>query len=197
MVKNTRGHPDVFGGITSTEDGSALTIGSTPRPRTGCSNDYVNVLVECGASGHYFDDVIIPGFRDRLEEYKVLDVPRKNSTAGGGHCAGSAPGPRRRRQRSPTVNPTFVSDCAWPRRNLFSAKQAARNGVVSTFDMTNPRLETQPHISAPRAGARSLFFLAGPRRRWQRAVSGNAGCGKRQAVASATRTPQPQGLKPF
>ena len=80
MVKNTYGQPEVFGGITSTEDGSALTIGPTTRPRTGCSNHSVNVLVGSGASGHYFDDMI-PGFRDRLEEYKVLNVPRKISTA--------------------------------------------------------------------------------------------------------------------
>ena len=98
MVKNTYGQPKVFGGITSTEDGSDLTIGPTTRPGTGCSNDSVNVLVESGASGHYFDDAVIPGFRDGLEEYKVFDVPRKISAAGGGwiewHCAGSAPGPR-------------------------------------------------------------------------------------------------------
>ena len=30
-------------------------------------------------------------------------------------------------------------------RNLFSVKQAARNGVVSIFDMTNPRLQTHNH----------------------------------------------------
>ena len=30
-------------------------------------------------------------------------------------------------------------------RNLFSVKQAARNGVVSIFDMTNPRLGTHNH----------------------------------------------------
>ena len=84
MVKNTYGQPEVFGGITCTEDGSALTISPTARPRTGCSNYSVDVLVDSRASGHYFDDAIIPGFRDRLEEYKVLDVPRKISTAGGG-----------------------------------------------------------------------------------------------------------------
>ena len=91
-VKNTYGQPDVFGGITSTEDGSALTIGPTASPRTGCSNDSVNVLVDSGASGHYFDDAIIPGFRDRLEEYKVLDVPRKISTTGRGQLNGTAEG---------------------------------------------------------------------------------------------------------
>ena len=67
MVKNTYGQPEVFRGITSLEDGSALTIGPTARPRTGCSNDSVNVLVDSGASGHYFDDATIPGFRHRLE----------------------------------------------------------------------------------------------------------------------------------
>ena len=30
-------------------------------------------------------------------------------------------------------------------RNLFSVKQAARNGVVPIFDMTNPRLKTHNH----------------------------------------------------
>ena len=50
----------------------------------GSSNDSVNVLVDSGASGHYFDDAIIPGFRDRQEDYKMLDVPRQISIAGGG-----------------------------------------------------------------------------------------------------------------
>ena len=92
MVKNTYRQPELFAGITSTEDGSALTIGPTASPRTGCSNDSVNVLVDSGASGHYFDDAIIPGFRDRLEEYKVLDVPRKISTTGRGQLNGTAEG---------------------------------------------------------------------------------------------------------
>ena len=122
MVKTpmtARKKAEVFGGIISTEDGSALTIGPTARPRTGCNNDSVNVLVDSGASGHYFDDAIVPGFRDKMEKYKVLDVPRRIFTTGGEgierHCAGSEPGLPRRRQRSATVNSTFVSDCAWPR----------------------------------------------------------------------------------
>ena len=61
---------------SNTEDGSALTVGPTARSRTGCSNDSANVLVDSGASAYSFDDTIIPGFRDRLEEYKVLDVSR-------------------------------------------------------------------------------------------------------------------------
>ena len=84
MVKNTYGQPEVFGDIASTEDGSALTIGPTARPRTGCSNGSVNVLVDSSASGHSFDDAIIPEFPDRMEEYKALDVPRKISPERGG-----------------------------------------------------------------------------------------------------------------
>ena len=149
MVKNTYGQPEVCGGITSTEDGSALTIGPTAKPWTGCSNDSLNVLVDSGASGHYFDDAINPGFRGRREEYKVLDVPRKISTAGGGELNGTAQGVlrghviddkgvRRLIQLSCLIVPGLVG-------NLFSVKQAARNGVVSVFDMTNPRLETYNH----------------------------------------------------
>ena len=92
VAKKTYGQPEVFGGITNTEDGSAITIGPTERPRTSYSNDSVNALVDSGASGYYFDDAIIPGFRDRLEEYKILDVPQKFSTAGGGGLNGTAQG---------------------------------------------------------------------------------------------------------
>ena len=92
VITNTHGQPEILGGITSMKDGSALTAGPTARSRTGCSNDSVNVLVDRGGSEHYFDDAIIPGFRDRLEEYKVLDVPRKLSTTWGGGLNGIAQG---------------------------------------------------------------------------------------------------------
>lgn len=81
MVINTYGQPDVVGGVTSTDDRSALTTGPTPRPRTRCRNDPVNVLVDSDASGHSLDNAIIARVRDRLNDYKVLDVPRKRPTA--------------------------------------------------------------------------------------------------------------------
>ena len=40
-AKNPHGQPGVFGGVASTDDGSALTIGLTARPRTRHSNDPV------------------------------------------------------------------------------------------------------------------------------------------------------------
>ena len=88
-------------------------------------------------------------FRDRLEEYKVLNVPRKFSTARGGGLNGTAQGVlrghviddkgvRRLIQLSCLIAPGLG-------RIRFSVKQAARNGVVCMFDMTNPRLETHNH----------------------------------------------------
>ena len=68
------GQPQILGGITSTEDGSALTVDPIARLRTGCSNDSVDVLVDSGASEHYLDGAIIPGCRDRQEQCKMLDV---------------------------------------------------------------------------------------------------------------------------
>ena len=96
MVKNTYGQPEVFGGITSTKDEPALTIGPTARPWTGCSNDSVYSLVDSGASGYNFDDAIIPGFRDRLDEYMVLAVPHETRQ----HEDGALPRSRRHRSRS-------------------------------------------------------------------------------------------------
>ena len=83
MIRNTYKQPEILGGIISTDDGSALTVGPTAMSRTGCSNDSVNVRVDSGAFGHHVDDVITPGFRDGLEEYEVLDMPRKSQPSGG------------------------------------------------------------------------------------------------------------------
>ena len=142
VMTNIYGQPEILGGINSgTEDRSALTVGPTARSRTGCSNDFVNVLVDSGTSGHYFDDAIIAGLRNRLEEYKVLDAPRKSQPPGGEdwrHYAGSAPGPHHRRQSSAAFTPTLCLIVPGIGRNLFSVKQAAPNGVVSILGMNSP-----------------------------------------------------------
>ena len=44
-------------------------------------------------------------------------------------------------------------------RNLFSVKQAARNGLVSIFDMTNPKLETHNHTFPPKELGSYSFSL--------------------------------------
>ena len=120
--------------------------------------------MDSGASGHYFDDATIPGFRDRLEEYKVLDVPRKIATDGRGELNGIAQGElrghvvddkgvRRLIQLSCLIVPGLG-------RNLFSVKQAARNGVVSIFDMNNPILEANKLTFPLQAVGRDLYYFS-------------------------------------
>lgn len=88
VVTNTDGQTEQFGEITNAGDGSALTTGPTAGPRTGWSNDPVNVLMNSCASEYYFDDATIPGLRDRLVNSTILDVPRERSTAGMGELIG-------------------------------------------------------------------------------------------------------------
>ena len=76
---------EFLGGITNAEDGSALKVGPVVGVWNGLSNDVMNVLVDSGASGHYFDDTIFLGLRDNLDNYQELDVPRKITTTGKGH----------------------------------------------------------------------------------------------------------------
>ena len=60
------------------------------KPREGY--DSVTVLVDTGASGHYFDDLIIPSLKHRLLNYVLLTTPRKILTAGGALLDGTAEG---------------------------------------------------------------------------------------------------------
>ena len=44
--------------------------------------DHLTMLVDSGASGHYFDYQLHPGLKDQLVNYKELEKPRKLVTAG-------------------------------------------------------------------------------------------------------------------
>ena len=50
------------------------------------------VIVDSGASEHFFDDYITPGLRGWLSNYKTLAVPRKIATAGNHERKGDATG---------------------------------------------------------------------------------------------------------
>ncbi|CAN0098703.1 unnamed protein product [Sphacelaria rigidula] len=103
-------------------------------------------MVDSGTSGHYFDDTLIPGLRYKLHNYQELAAPRTITTAGGHHLAGVGKGLLRGHiQDGEGVKRLVQISCLVVPglgRNLFSVKQATRNGVVSIFDMNNPRLET-------------------------------------------------------
>ena len=52
----------------------------------------VTVLVDSGASGHYFDDTFIPDLKHRLQDYTSLSTPRTILTAGGALLDGTSKG---------------------------------------------------------------------------------------------------------
>lgn len=58
---NTEEQLDSFSGITSAKDSSDLKPGPATKPWNSKSSGSVNVLMESDASGHYFDNVLIPG----------------------------------------------------------------------------------------------------------------------------------------
>ena len=93
---------------------------SSRGPRNDGNNGIVNMLVNhTGASRHYVDDATIPGLRDNLDSYQVLDMTRKNYNrlwgTTGRRCAGVVQWHRRRRQKSASLGPTLVFGCAWSR----------------------------------------------------------------------------------
>ena len=94
----------------------------------------------------------------------MLDVSRKISTAGGGGLNGTAQGVlrghvidgkgvRRLIQLSCLIVPGLG-------RNLFSVKQTARNGVVSIFDVTNPRLEAHNHTFPLQELGHDIYYFS-------------------------------------
>ena len=54
------------------------------------SGNAVTVLVDSGASGHYFDNLIIPELKHRLQGYISLSTPRTILTARGALLDGTA-----------------------------------------------------------------------------------------------------------
>ena len=113
------------------------------------------VLVDSGASGQYFDDLVIPKLKHCLRDYTSLSTPRTILTAGGALLDGSAEGVLQgliaddyREQHLARIAILIVSGIG---RNLFLVKTAARKGVVSIFDANKPRLEASD-ITVPLRG---------------------------------------------
>ena len=50
------------------------------KPRA--NGNVVTVVVDSGTSGHYFDNLIIPELKHRLQDYTSLRMPRTILTAG-------------------------------------------------------------------------------------------------------------------
>ena len=54
------------------------------------SGNVFTVLVDSGASGHYFDDTIIPDLKHRLQDFTSLSTPRMILAARGALLDGTA-----------------------------------------------------------------------------------------------------------
>ena len=98
-----------------------------------------------GASGHYFDDLIIPSLKHRLVNNVVLTTPRNTLTAGEALLDGTAEGilqglvtDDHEEQHLARIIVLIVPGIGY---NLFYVKSATKRGVVSIFDFNNPRLE--------------------------------------------------------
>ena len=163
-LTNTSGQPETFGGITNAEDGLALAVVPAAEKWNRGSNSLVSVMVDSGASGHYFDDALIPRLRYRLENYQELALRRYITTAGGHQLEGAGQGLLRGHiidaqvvQRLIQISELIVPGLG---RNLFSAKQASRNGVVSIFDKYNPRLEANNFTLPLQELENDLYFFS-------------------------------------
>ena len=94
---NTNGQPETFGGITNAKDGLALaTVHVSDKWNRG-SNSLVNVMVDSGASGHYFDDALILRIRYRPDNCRGASTggsrPRTASRSHNRCSTGAAPYP--------------------------------------------------------------------------------------------------------
>ncbi|CAN0425105.1 unnamed protein product, partial [Ascophyllum nodosum] len=121
-----------FGGITNAEDGLALAVVPAAEKWNRGSNSLVSVMVDSGASDHSFDDALIPRLRYRLDNYQALAIRRYITTAGGHQLEGAGLGLLRGHiidaqgvQRLIQISVLIVPGLG---RNLFSGKQASRNG---------------------------------------------------------------------
>ena len=72
----------------------ALTASSSSAvtPKDSVNSSLAPLMVDSGASGHYFDDAIICNLKRRLQEYVHLATPRKILTVGGVMLKGTAEG---------------------------------------------------------------------------------------------------------
>ena len=75
-LTNTSGQPETIGGITNAENGLALAVVQAAEKWSRGSNSLVRAMVDSGASGHYFDDALIPRLRYILKNYQELAIRR-------------------------------------------------------------------------------------------------------------------------
>ena len=114
--------------------------------------DSVTVLVDSGASGHYFDDLNTFSLKHRLLNYVLLTTTRKILTAGGALLDSTIEGllqvllaKHYEKQHLARIVILIVPGIGC---DIFSVKSATKKDVDSIFDFDNPRVEL-PGITVP------------------------------------------------
>ena len=111
--------------------------------------DHMTMLVDSGASGHYFDNELQPSLRDKLLNYKELEKSHNIVTAGRNVLLGTATGTAsgviidEKGHRHQVDLPGLVVPGLG--HHQFSASQAAKNGLATSID-SRPRLEQGQHV---------------------------------------------------
>ena len=128
------------------------------------SDNLVAVQVDSGASGHYFDDLIIPELKHRSQDYTSLRTPLTILAAGRALLDGTAAGVLQDlitydygEQHLARIAILIVPGI---RRNNFSVKTAARKGIVSIFDSNKPSMEAGDNTVPRRGQDGDLYFLS-------------------------------------
>ena len=107
-------------------------------------SNLATLMVDSGASGHYFDDAIIRNLKHRLQDYVHLATPRKTITTGGALLNGTVEGVLQGLVADDYGNQILVgvdivvvpgNGC-----NVFSVMIAAKKCIDTIFDYENPRL---------------------------------------------------------
>ena len=157
-----RAKPAIFFGIQErsdfsymngeTDSGGGSLYGMAPMEPEQAENEHkphesghVAILVDSGASGHYFGDTIIPDLNHRLQDYTSLRTPRAIPTARGAMLDATV---------ESVLQGLITGDCGEQHlariailivpgisRNFFSVKTAAREGIISIFNVNKLRLE--------------------------------------------------------
>ena len=111
----------------------------------GVNSNLATLMVDSGASGHYFGDAIIHDLKHCLQDYVHLTTPRKILTAKGAILNGTAEGVLQGLVVDDNGNQILVrvDIVVVPGigRNLFSVMTAGKKGIATIFDYENPRLE--------------------------------------------------------
>ena len=117
--------------------------------KTSAGDSIVTVLVDSRASGHYFDDLIIPSLQHRLLNDVLLTTPRKIIIAEGALMEGTAEGilqglvtDKHGEQHLTRITIVIVPGTG---HDLFSVKMATKKGIISIFRLGQPQVGVTRH----------------------------------------------------